>query len=115
MKFLADENFDGAVFRGLVRHLPDLDLVRVQDVGLTAADDPSILEWAAREGRILLTHDRRTMPGYAYRMMADGKKLAGMIVMKPNLPVGQIIADIELIEACSTSEDWVDKVIDLPL
>ena len=115
MKFLADENFDGTVYRGLVRHLPALDLVRVQDVGLATADDPSILDWAAQEERVLLTHDRRTMPGYAYQRIAEGKQIAGMIVMKPNLSVGQVIADIELIEACSTSAEWINKVIDLPL
>lgn len=80
MKFLADENFEGAIFRGLLRHNPDIDLVRVQDVGLSEADDPTILEWANREGRILLTNDRRTMPNYAYQRMAEGNSIAGMLV-----------------------------------
>ena len=66
MRLLTDENFNGAILRGLVRRLPKLDIVRVQDVGLMNTDDPQILEWAASEGRILLTHDVTTITMYAY-------------------------------------------------
>jgi hypothetical protein len=87
MKFLADENFEGAIFRGLFRRRPDIDLVRVQDVGLSEADDQIILNWASEEGRVILTHDRRTMPRYAYQRLAEGKDFAGMIVMQPSIPL----------------------------
>jgi hypothetical protein len=114
MKFLTDENFEGAIFRGLLRHKPYIDLVRVQDVGLSGADDPTILEWASEEGRILLTHDRRTMPRYAYQRMAIGKSIAGMLVMKATIPVSQAIEDILLIDAASVAAEWRNKVQDLP-
>jgi hypothetical protein len=32
MKFLADENFDNRIVRGLLRRQPDLDIIRVQDL-----------------------------------------------------------------------------------
>lgn len=57
MRLLTDENFNGSILRGLIRRLPELDLIRVQDVGLMNTDDRQILEWAASDGRILLTHD----------------------------------------------------------
>jgi hypothetical protein len=110
MKFLADENFEGAIFRGLLHRKPDIDLIRVQDVGLYKADDPTILEWANEEGRLLLTHDRRTMPGYAYERMAEGKSIAGMLIMKATIPVSQAIEDIMLIEAASTQDEWINIV-----
>jgi predicted nuclease of predicted toxin-antitoxin system len=56
LAFLTDENFNGRIMRGVRRRRPDLDIVRVQDVGLSGADDPAVLEWAARFGRIVLTH-----------------------------------------------------------
>ncbi len=68
MRLLTDENFNGSILRGLMRRLPGLDIVRVQDVGLIHADDPIILEWAANEGRILLTHDVATITVYAYEL-----------------------------------------------
>jgi len=66
VRFLTDENFNGSILRGILRRIPDLDIVRVQDVGLRHADDPTILEWAAAERRILLTHDVATLIHYAY-------------------------------------------------
>jgi predicted nuclease of predicted toxin-antitoxin system len=61
LKLVSDENFDGDILRGLYRRRPDIDVVRVQDIGLNATPDPDILAWSAVEGRILLTHDRDTM------------------------------------------------------
>ena len=66
LKFLADENFDNTIIRGLFRRNLKLDIVRVQDVGLSGKDEPTVLEWAAQEGRILLTHDVATITRYAY-------------------------------------------------
>ena len=34
LRLLSDENFDGKIIRGLFLRQPNLDLVRVQDVGL---------------------------------------------------------------------------------
>lgn len=65
-RFLADENIDLALVLGLQRRVDDIDIVRVQDVGLRTADDPEILRWAADEGRILISQDIRTMPGIAW-------------------------------------------------
>ena len=60
LRFLADENFNYDVVSGLRGRNPDIDLVRVQEVSLTGADDPTVLAWAADENRILLTHDVQT-------------------------------------------------------
>ena len=75
MRLLSDENFNGTILRGLMRRFIDLDLVRVQDLGLMHADDPDILEWAANEGRILLTHDVATVTMYAYERVNQGLPL----------------------------------------
>jgi predicted nuclease of predicted toxin-antitoxin system len=56
----ADENFNGDIVRALLWRQPDLDIVRVQDVGLAGVGDPEILAWAAANDRIILTHDRAT-------------------------------------------------------
>lgn len=57
LRFLSDENLNNDIVRGLLRRKPEIDLVRVQDVGLSGADDPTVLAWAAQDGRVLLTQD----------------------------------------------------------
>ena len=52
-----DENFNNDIVRGALRRKPDLNVVRVQDAGLSDADDPTVLEWAAQQGRVIFTHD----------------------------------------------------------
>ncbi len=72
LRFVADENINNNIVRGLLRRQPELDLVRIQDVGLTSANDPIVLEWAAQEGRVLLTHDVGTITQYAYERIEVG-------------------------------------------
>ena len=61
LRLAADENFNADILRGLLRRVPDLDIVRIQDAGLSGADDAAVLEWAADDGRIVLTHDVTTL------------------------------------------------------
>lgn len=51
LRFLADENFNNDILRGVLRRTPDVDILRVQDVGLSGRPDPEILAWAAQEQR----------------------------------------------------------------
>ena len=66
LSLAADENFNNDIVRGLLRRNPRLDIVRIQDAGLSGASDEAVLEWAANEGRILLTHDVSTLTRSVY-------------------------------------------------
>ena len=96
LKLLSDENFAGDILRGLYRRRPGLDVVRVQDVGLGATSDPDILAWAAVEGRILLTHDRDTMPLFAYQRVGPAQAMPGVFLVSDQMPIGQAIDEILL-------------------
>ncbi|MEW5959368.1 MAG: DUF5615 family PIN-like protein [Chloroflexota bacterium] len=115
MKFLADENFDNRIVRGLLRRQPDLDIVRVQDLEIAGADDPTILAWAAQAGRILLTHDERTIPKHVYERLATGQTIAGVIIASDSLPISTVIENILLIVGCSSATEWSNQLQRLPL
>jgi len=80
---VADENFNNDIVRGLLRRKPDLDIVRIQDVGLSGADDATVLEWAAQENRVLLTHDVTSITKYAYERLRASKRMPGVISVCP--------------------------------
>jgi predicted nuclease of predicted toxin-antitoxin system len=65
IRLLADENVNVHILEGLASREPDIDVIHVKSVGLRGVSDPEILEWAAAQGRVLLTHDRRTVPKFA--------------------------------------------------
>jgi hypothetical protein len=109
------ENFNNNIVRGLLRQKPDLDIVRVQDVGLRGSEDPAVLEWAAKAERILLTHDAATMSYYAYERVRQGKSMPGIVEVADDLPIGQVINDILLLAESSEKDEWEGQVIYLPL
>lgn len=115
LKLLSDENFDGDILRGLYRRRPELDVVRVQDVGLSGALDPDVLVWAAAEGRILLTHDRDTMPSFAYDRVRAGQPMPGIFLVGDLMPVGQAINEILLAVDCLPPEECKNFVRFFPL
>jgi len=62
VKWLADENFDNDILRGIWRRVVGFDVVRVQDVAeISGSDDPAVLAWATTNDRVVLTHDLSTM------------------------------------------------------
>jgi uncharacterized protein with PIN domain len=100
--------------RGLIRRLPKLDIVRVQDVGLMNADDPDILEWAANEGRILLTHDVATITMYSYERIKKRLPMTGVVEVIATAPIGKIIDDLELFIRCGQPEEYEGQVLFIP-
>jgi predicted nuclease of predicted toxin-antitoxin system len=114
-RFLADENIDPDLVLGLIRVNAEIDIVRVQDVGLRSADDPTILEWAANEGRILLTHDISTVPDFAHKRVAQGLPMPGVFIINTALPMARVIDDISLGAEASEAAEWQNRVIYLPL
>jgi Domain of unknown function (DUF5615) len=115
MRFSADENFNNDILRGLQRRNSEIDIIRIQDTEVYQADDPTVLAWTAREGRILLTDDVRTMPTHAYQRVKDGELLVGVFIISDQLSVGPIIEELLIIAEASTMDEWENQVVFLPL
>ena len=115
LRLAADENFNGDIVRGLLRRNPDLDIVRLQDAGLSGTDDPTVLEWAAREGRVLITHDISTLANHAFERLAVGRPMPGVFAVRSTGPVGLAIDDLLLLVECSLDHEWEGQVLFLPL
>jgi hypothetical protein len=115
IRFVTDENFNGIILRGLLRRIPTLDVVRVQDVGLTGASDPEVLVFAAGENRVVLTHDVRTFSKFAYQRIANKEPMPGVFEAGQELPVSAAIDELTLIAECSVEGEWEGQVRHLPL
>ena len=111
----ADESLHGHIVRGLRRREPSLNLVLVEEAGLRGRTDPEVLEWAAAEGRILITQDRQTMIGFAWDRVKAGLPMPGLIVRGKGVTIRQAIDDLLLLATCGLAEDFKDQVEHLPL
>ena len=115
LRLLADEDFNNNIVRGVRRRLKSVDFVRVQDAELSGADDPAVLQWAADEGRVLLTHDVTTMTRHAYDRVRAGLRMPGIFEVGQHVPVGVAIDQIILLAECSLEGEWEGQVRYLPL
>jgi hypothetical protein len=115
LRWLADENFNNDILRALSRRGPDIDIVRVQDAGLTGAEDEAILAWAAEQDRVLLTHDVSTITAHAYRRVTKGDRMPGVFEIHRGVPIGVAVDDIILLTECSVRGEWEGQVRYLPL
>ena len=115
IRFLTDENFKSAILAGVRRRLPDLDIVRVQDCGLRSYRDPLILEFAATENRVVLSHDVRTMDTHATARLRANKPMSGLALIHQSLPIGVAIEEIVMIAECSRDDEWHSRIEYLPL
>ena len=111
LRLLSDENFNGEIVRGLLRSCAAIDLVRVQDIGLSAADDPAILALAAETNRVLLTHDIATMPAFAFQRVTAGKPMPGVFIVNSREAAGRAIDDILLFAQYSNEGEWEGQVL----
>lgn len=112
---ISDQNFNERIIRGVSRRVPYLDLVRAIDVGLARVADPLLLEWAAAEGRIVLTHDVNTIPAFAYDRVRAGLVMPGIFLVSSSMPIGQAIDELTLAIEGSSQEEWKDTVTYFPL
>ena len=62
IRFQADADLNQIVVKATLRLEPSIDFQTAQAAGLIGLRDPDVLRLAAEQGRILVSHDRKTMP-----------------------------------------------------
>src|SRR5262245_33446348 len=120
LRFLLDEHLRGPLALAVLRHnaqggLP-IDAVRVGDPPdlPLGSDDPTILLWAEPEGRILLTEDVHTMPGYLAQHLQDGHHAPGIFVISTGCSIGQLVSHLELVAHAGEAADYEDTITYVP-
>jgi hypothetical protein len=73
------------------------------------------LEWAAANDRIVLTHDRNTMVGFALARVAAGQPMPGLLVVDNTASIGQVISDLLLIDDAEPHAEWANRVEYVPM
>jgi hypothetical protein len=84
------------------------------EAGLTGLNDPAVLAFAAREGRVLVTHDRKTMPRHFFEFIST-ETSAGVLIIPQYLSVAAAVDDLLLIWYVTEAEEWINQIRSLPL
>ena len=115
LRFLVDEDFDHDILRGLKLREPTLDLATLRERQMLGREDPQVLELAAKEGRVLLSHDKTTMRHFAMDRLREGKRMPGLLLVHRDAPMGRVIEDILLIALASLEGEAEGRVFFIPL
>jgi len=115
LTFLADENFNYPIVKGLRRLEPTIDVLRVQATEIAEADDSIVLDFALRQNRVLITHDIKTIPPLIDQLQSIGLTTPGVILIGQHLPLKPTIGDLYIIAHTTTHTEWLNKYQFLPL
>lgn len=114
IRFQADADLNHVIVAAVLRHLPEAEFRSAADAGLAGLHDPEVLALAARDGRVLVTHDKNTMPTHFGEFITKTES-PGLIVVRQSLPVGRVLDDLALIWMASAAEEWTNRIVYLPL
>lgn len=116
MRLLLDEHVEAAVQRELRRLAPELTVTRVGDgVGPPKeTPDPELLIWCESEGALLVSRDRRTLPGHITAHLNGGHHIPGVLIVPPRMGVGTIIEELYAIAMASFEGEYADTIRYLP-
>ena len=114
IRFLADADFNHAIVKGCRRHEPAIDFLSANEAGLEGIPDPDVLAIAARLDRVLVTHDRRTMPQLFAAFLMSGESSPGVFLVSQSAAIGDVIDALLLIWAASDPGDWRNRVVNIP-
>lgn len=115
MKFLADENFNNDIVRGVLRRYSTIVIVRAQDTALRSQPDELVFDYAITQEYLILTHDVNTMSQLFYARLNEGNPVPGLFLIAERQTISNIIELIILIASVSLYEEWAGRLTYLPL
>ncbi len=114
IRFQADNDLDHRIIAATRRLDPAIDFQTATALGLhTGVPDDQVLALAAQQGRILVTHDRKTMPDH-FELFVVSHTSPGLIILSQALPIGRAAEWLHLIWAASEAEEYINSIYSLP-
>ena len=114
IRFQADADLDHGIVLAVRRRERTVDFASAADSGIGGLSDPEVLEMAAREDRILITHDRRTMPDHFRHRLEAGRQSPGVFIVSQFEPIGSVVEVLMLVWSMSEPIEWHDQIRHLP-
>ena len=97
IRFQADADLNEDIIWGEKREEPMVDFQTADDANLRGLADDAVLALAASENRILISHDRKTMPGHVRAELEAGRTVAGVFIVPQRMAIAQAINDLHIL------------------
>lgn len=114
LRFQADNDLRFAIVKAVRRREASVDFRSAQESHLHGVGDPELLEMVAADGRVLVSHDRRTMlRHFRDRLMAE-KTSPGLLIVAQDAPIAEIVEALLVLWAVADPEDIRDQAFHIP-
>lgn len=113
VRFQADADLKQAIVTGTIRRQPDINFQSAYAAGLEGKKDPEVLAIVAQDGRLLVTHDRKTMPA-EFGNFITSQTSSGVLVLSQNMSISDAIEALVLVWEASSAEEWVNQIMSIP-
>ncbi len=114
VRFQADADLNQVIVSALIRRDARVDFRTAADASLDGMDDLAVLALAARDERVLVTHDSKTMPRH-FASFVESETSGGVVVIPQSLAVSRAVEDLLLIATATSPEDWANRICYLPI
>jgi hypothetical protein len=114
IRFLADADFNHAIVKGCRRQEPAMDFLTANEAKLEGIPDPDVLALAAEQDRILVTHDRQTMPRHFAEFLMSGRSCPGVFLVSQHASIADVIDALVLVWVASDAQEWVNRIVNVP-
>ncbi|HVF29285.1 MAG TPA: DUF5615 family PIN-like protein [Pyrinomonadaceae bacterium] len=114
IRFQADADLKQSIVTAARRREPGLDFQLAGAAQLEGLPDPEVLTAAARDGRVLVSHDKRTLPQH-FAEFVQLQPSPGVIIVPQRILIATAVEELLLIWHASTPEEWIDRIAHLPL
>jgi predicted nuclease of predicted toxin-antitoxin system len=112
--YQADADLNQAIVTGVLRREPTIDFQTAYAAQLEGVKDIEVLAIAAKQKRILVSHDRRTMP-LEFAQFITNNQSSGVLIVSRKVPIEIIIEELILIWEVSSAEEWINRIAKIPL
>ena len=114
LRFQADEDFNQTIVLAVIRREPGIDFQTTTQAGFKGRPDPEVLALAAEMGRVLVTHDAKTMPGHFARFIQTATS-PGVLLVPQHLPIATVVEELILLWYATEVSEWTNRIAWLPL
>lgn len=110
LRILFDHDFNHQVIAALRHRLPELDFVTAFEAGIHSVHDRVLLRWAMANERVVISHDRKTMPVHFADLLGSGEKTSGLIIVPQSIRFHQAVEELEYFVVCTEHGEWIDRI-----
>jgi hypothetical protein len=113
VRFQADADLNQHIVTGVLRREPRVDFQTATAAGLRRLSDLDVLTLAAREGRVLVPHDRRTMLR-AFEKFVGSNTSPGLLIVSQKTDLLAAIDELLLVWQASEAAEWINQLATVP-